>query len=214
MTLRSKLILVSVILIILTLASAGLFGYRQSRWHIKALAKDLLIAKTDHAFELSEQYYRNSLGPTEELKKQIAQLQIAEEGYVAVISNEPGEGKGKLIVHPTNMGKVLYNKEFNHIKKLLDDIDKHDYDGYSGTIAYTQGTSARGRKGAAKIGYFKYLKPWKWVILSTGYVDDVYSNRSELRTTIVLTVIGFNACWYPDCFNNYQADVCPCAAAD
>jgi len=190
MTLRSKLILVSVIFIIMTLAFAGLFGYRQSRWHIKILAKDLLIAKTNHAYELCEQFYRNSLEPSNELKRQIAQLQIAEEGYVAVISNEPGINKGRLIVHPTDVGRNLYNDEFEHIKELLDDIDKHDTNGYSGFTVYRQGTDARGRKGAEKIGYFKYLKPWNWVILSSGYVDDVYSNRYELRTTISLTVLG------------------------
>ncbi len=190
MTLRFKLILVSVILIIMTLASAGLFGYRQSRWHIKELAKELLVAKTNHAYELCDQSYQNFLDPTDKLKEIIAHLEIADDGYVAVISNETGINKGRLIVHPTSVGKILYNEEFSHIKKMIDDIDENNFDGYSGFIAYNQGTVARGRQGAAKIGYFKYLKEWEWVILSTGYVDDVFSNRYELRTTLSLTVIA------------------------
>lgn len=190
MTLRFKLILVSVILIIVTLASAGLFGYRQSRWHIKELAKELLVAKTEHAYELCEQYYQNSLEPTDKLKKLIAQLEIADDGYVAVISNETGENKGRLVVHPTSVGKILYTEEFSHIKAMIDDIGENDLDGYSGFITYNQRTVARGRQGAAKIAYFKYLKEWEWVILATGYVDDVFSNRYELRTTLSLTVLA------------------------
>lgn len=190
MTLKLKLILVSVFLIMVTVAAAGFFGYRESKDEIKKLARELLVSKTEQAYALCDRHYKNSLEPSDELKKEIADLQIAKDGYISVIDNQDGPNKGVLIIHPTDVGKPLYNDDFPHIRKILDEIDFNDrVSGYSNFTYYRQVTHAKGRQGEKKIGYFKYFAPWHWVILATGYEKDVFSSRDQLRRTLFQIVV-------------------------
>ncbi len=184
MSLRLKLILVSVLLIVTTVAVSGFLVYRESKWKIKELARELVISKTEQAFALCDRHYKNSLEPSEELKREIAALKIAENGYVSVISDD-GPLKGVLIVHPTDIGKSLYNEQFAHIKAIVDEIAENDQVmGYSNFTYYRQGTAAKGRQGEKKIGYFKYFAPWNWIILATGYESDVFASRDQLRYSL------------------------------
>ncbi|MFQ5866248.1 MAG: SpoIIE family protein phosphatase [bacterium] len=186
MTLKVKLIIVAVFLIMVTVTVAGYLGYRESKSQLKKLARELLVAKTEQAFALCAQHYKNAQKPSVALKKQIASIQIAKDGYISVLGNEDGPNKGVLVVHPTNEGSVLYNDDFPHIKKILDDIDSRGkVNGDSSFTYYRQHTPAKGRKGEEKIGYYKYFAPWHWVILSTGYEKDVFSSRDQLRRTLI-----------------------------
>ncbi len=190
MSLKAKLIIVSVCLIVTTVALAGLLGYRESKGKLKELARELLVAKTDQAFSLCAHQYKTSLRPSEDLKREIAELSVAENGYIAVLSDADGPRHGVLVIHPSDAGKSLYNENFPHIMKILDTIDANGrVNGDSGFSYYRQGTSARGRQGQKKIGYYKYFAPWNWVILATGYENDVYSSREELKRT-VYQIIG------------------------
>ncbi len=189
MSLRVKIILVSIILIVGSVTVATFLSYREGKWKIKALARELLVSKTEQAFALCDRHYKNSLEPSDELKQEIAQLQIARDGYISVLWNGNGPRKGELVVHPTAAGKSLYNERFPHIKAILDEIDAHDgVSGYANFTFYSQVTDARGRQGEKKIGYFKYFAPWKWVILATGYEKDVFSSRDQLRETLIQLV--------------------------
>ncbi len=195
MTLKAKLISLIVFEVAFIVLTGGWFTYRESKWRVKDLAKDLLVAKTDQAFALCDRHYKNSLEPSEELKQEIAAVKIAKDGYIAVIDNDSSR-KGVLIVHPTDVGKPLYNDQFPHIKAVLDEIDAHhDANGYANFTVYKQGTNAKGRQGEKKIGYYKYFAPWKWVIMSTGYEKDVFASREQLKKTlfqivVVVLVIG------------------------
>lgn len=189
MTLKAKLISLIVFEVAVTVLLAGWLTYRESKWRVKDLARDLLVARTEQAFALCDRHYKNSLQPSEELKQEIAAVKIAKDGYIAVIDNDPSR-KGVLIVHPTDVGKPLYNEQFPHIKAILDEIDAHHgRNGYANFTAYRQGTRAKGRQGEEKIGYFKYFAPWKWVIMATGYEKDVFASREQLKATLFQIVI-------------------------
>jgi serine phosphatase RsbU (regulator of sigma subunit) len=186
MSFKLKLILVAVFVLMLTVTVAGFLGYRESKWKIKDLAKELLMTKTEQAFALCERHYKNSLQPSDELKKEIAAIRIAKDGYIAVLSNEDGPGKGVLVIHPSDIGVSVYTDEFPHIKAILDSIDSNGkVHGYSNFTYYRQGTEAKGRRGEKKIGYYKYFAPWDWVILATGYEKDVFASRDALRKTLI-----------------------------
>ena len=190
MSFKLKLILVAIFFIMLTVAVAGFLGYRESKWELKKLAQELLISKTEQAFALCDRHYKNSLQPSDELKKEIAETKIAKDGYITVIGNKDGPDKGVLIIHPTDVGKSLYNNDFPHIKAIIDEIDANDgIQGYANFTYYRQHTVAKGRQGEKKIGYFKYFAPWDWIILSTGYEKDVFSSRDELRATLIPLVM-------------------------
>ncbi len=190
MSLKLKLIILIVFEIVLTVALVGFLSYRESKWKIKELASELLVSKTEQAFALCDRHYKNSLELSEELKQEIADIRIAANGYVVVINNEDGPNKGVLIVHPTDVGKSLYNEDFQHIKDILDEIDLNDgVMGYNNLVYYHQGTNAKGRQGEKKIGYFKYFAPWHWVILATGYEKDVFASRDQLRAILIPLVV-------------------------
>ncbi len=186
MSFKLKLTLLVVFDVMLTVAVAGFLSYRESKWEIKKLARDLVVAKTEQAFALCERHYKTTGQPSEELKREIAAIQIAKDGYISVLSDKDGPNKGVLIVHPSDVGKSLYNDEFPHIKKILDEIDAHGkIHGYGNFTYYRQHTEAKGRQGEKKIGYFKYFAPWDWVILATGYEKDVFESRDTLRSTLI-----------------------------
>lgn len=190
MSLKLKLIILIICEIVSTVALVGFLSYRESKWKIKELARELLVSKTEQAFALCDRHYKNSLEVSAELKQEIADIGIAADGYVTVINNEDGLNKGVLIIHPTDVGKSLYNDDFQHIKDVLDEIDLNDgVMGYSNLIYYRQGTNAKGRQGEKKIGYFKYFAPWHWVILATGYEKDVFASRDQLRATLIPLVV-------------------------
>jgi len=190
MSFKLKLIILIVFEIVLTVALVGFLSYRESKWKIKELARELLVSKTEQAFALCDRHYKNSLEPSEELKQEIADIRIAADGYVTVINNQDGTNKGVLIVHPTDVGRSLYNEDFQHIKDILDEIDLNDgVMGYSNIINYRQGTKAKGRQGEEKIGYYKYFAAWHWVILATGYEKDVFASRDQLRAILIPLVV-------------------------
>jgi len=190
MTLRLKLIFLAILEIILTVSIAGYFGYRESRSEIEKLAKDLTKSKTQEAFSLIDQYYKNGAEFSDELREKIASIQIANEGYIAVIDNMDGPQKGKLVIHPSNEGLLLYNDNFPHIVKILNEIDENGkLLGFGNFTHYRQQTIAKGRKGEMKIGYFKYFSPWNFVILATGYERDIFASRVIVRNSTIQVII-------------------------
>lgn len=192
MSLKIKLILLATFEIIVTVTVAGYLGYQVSQNEIKKLAREVLKTKTELAFALAEHHYKTSTEPPGDLKKEIAQVQIAKDGYISVLDNSNGPRKGVLIVHPSNEGANLYNEDFPHIMKILDEIDAQPDSlkyGYGNYTSYRQHTEAKGRMGEKKIGYFKYFPPWHWVILTTGYESDVYSSRDQVKRTAVQVIL-------------------------
>ena len=196
MSFKLKLIFVAVFVLMVTVAVAGFLGYRESKWKVKDLARELLQAKTERAFALCEQAYQSHRLPPESVKRKIAAIRIGEDGYIAVLKNEPGPEKGVLVVHPSDVGVSIYNDDFPHIQKIIDSINAHGgQHGYSDFILYRQGTEARGLRGERKIGYYMYFAPWKWVILGTGYEKDIFASRDALRKTLfqVFVLVGIVA---------------------
>ncbi len=186
MSFKVKVILVSILGLMLTVGLAGFLGYRESKRKVKDLARELLQAKTEKAFALCEQHYKIYGEPSQELKDQIAAIQIATDGYIAVLQNADGPEKGTLLVHPSDVGVSIYNDRFPHIQAIFDSIDarggQHGYDNF---IYYRQGTAAKGLQGAKKVGYYKYFAPWRWVILATGYEKEIFASRDALRATLI-----------------------------
>ena len=80
MSLKLKLILLIVFEIILAVALVSSIIYRESKVEIRKLAREILIAKTQQAFALCDHHYKNSLEPSDELKKELADIVIVKDG--------------------------------------------------------------------------------------------------------------------------------------
>ncbi len=191
MTLRAKLIVFALVEIVLTIVIVGILAFRESKQELENLANEVLRAKTEYAYALCERDQHLHDRPTEELKKEIAAVRIAIDGYITVIDNSP-ENKGTLLVHPANVGKNLYNDDFPHVKKIIDRINELGRPPkYSGYTDYAQRTEARGRAGDRKIGYYLYYEPWNWILLSTSYEGDIFGPSATVKQhTIQLVVLS------------------------
>ncbi len=193
MTLRTKLSLVIIIDIVATLLIAGFLIISESRQVIQTLARELLQGRSQYAFLQCQNYFDTNGGePAEALIDAIQGVSIADEGYMFVFSNDARpEHRGTLIIHPTDAGNYIGN--FPHIKQVLEEIDGGGNEhGQSGFITYRQGTEARGRQGAIKIGHYIYFAPWGWVIMSSGYEDDLHGQADAVfeRVTAGVIVLG------------------------
>ncbi|MCG8608797.1 hypothetical protein MJD09_27900, partial [bacterium] len=70
MSFKAKIIIIVVFILIATMGLAGFLGYRESKFKVKELARELLITKTNKAFALCDHHYKSSPMPSEELKKE------------------------------------------------------------------------------------------------------------------------------------------------
>jgi serine phosphatase RsbU (regulator of sigma subunit) len=189
MTLRSKLIAIALAEIVLTIAVVGALAFRESKHELENLSRELLRAKTEYAYALCERYDQEYGQPNDEIKQALAAMRISADGYISVLDNSP-EGKGRLVVHPAEIGKNLYNDEFPHVKKIYDQIDAMgEQPGYGGFTEYVQRTEARGRAGERKIGYYLYYKPWQWILLATSYESDIFESSATVKEHTTLIVI-------------------------
>jgi serine phosphatase RsbU (regulator of sigma subunit) len=189
MSLRLKLILVAVISIALTVALSGYLGNRYSQQAIEKLAEELTKSKAEQAFALAVYHNRNKATPSDDLKKEIAEIKIAKNGYIFVVDNSDGPHKGVLTIHPSNVG--LDVSHVVHIRRILDEIGKNNFrNGYSNFIRYSQYTDAKDRRSEMKIGYFKYFAPWNWVIIAAGYESDIFASSFEVQKNMIQIVIS------------------------
>jgi len=189
MTLRFKLIAVALVEIVLTITVVGALAFRESKHELENLARELLRAKTEYAYALCERYNQEYGEPSDEIKQALTAMRISADGYISVLDNSP-ESKGKLVVHPAEVGKNLYNDEFPHIKKIYDQINAMGgQPGYGGFTVYVQRTEARGRAGERKIGYYLYFKPWNWILLATSYESDIFVSSAIVRQNTVQIVV-------------------------
>lgn len=189
MTFRAKLSLILVLEILATISIVGILAFRRSKAELETLARDLLRARTEYAYTLCEMYNDTHHHPVSELKERIQHVRIADDGYIAVLSNAEG-ARGTLLIHPTSEGMDVNIPEFPHIQKIIREINAAGgEDGFANFITYRQGTDARGRQGEKKIGYYKYFAPWQWILLSTGYEKDVYSATLTVRRRVIEAIV-------------------------
>ena len=66
MSFKFKIIFTVVFIMMVALGLAGFLGYRESKWKIKDLARELLITKTERAFALCDHHYKTSPLPSDE----------------------------------------------------------------------------------------------------------------------------------------------------
>jgi len=190
MTLRAKFVLMGLLEIGLTISIVGVVIYGESRKEIESLARDLLRARTDFAYALCERYDELYHQPTAELREEIRRVRIATDGYIAVIQNEPADKKGVLVIHPASEEKNINTIEFPHIQDIIKNVDASGpQDGYAGYKDFEQKTEARGRQGEQKIGYYRYYKPWGWILLSTAYEGDIFHRAEAVKERAVIAVV-------------------------
>lgn len=186
MNLRTKLSLIMLIDILAMVGLVGFLAFTGSKDVIESLSRELLKAQTEYAYTLCSKYYETYFEPTEELKRTIAGVQIAGDGYIFVFNAT--QPRTDLVIHPSDVGANI--GDFPHIKQVLEEIEENGrHDGASNFIVYTQGTDAKNRQGERKIGYYVYFAPWNWVLMSSGYETDLYGRTEAVRHRVYEAII-------------------------
>jgi len=117
------------------------------------------------------------------LKQAVLAIRIGETGYIAAL--DAGPQKGVATIHPTKEGaNLLAAKDSQGFEFVREMLDKK-----SGTIRYDwvnpDETSAR-----AKIAVFDPYPAWDWVVISSGYVEEITRGADTAVRDIALMALA------------------------
>ena len=124
-------------------------------------------------FEISE--------PMRELKKLIHEFKILSSGYGFVI-----DSMGNAIIHPTKEGQNILAAKDGDGHEIIKELVKVK----SGIVAYSWINKELGETSPRpKIASLAYYKPWDWIIATSSYTDELYSELRGLRNVLLLLSI-------------------------
>jgi methyl-accepting chemotaxis protein len=121
--------------------------------------------------------------PFRHLKDMIRNFRFLRTGYFFAV-----DSKGVATIHPTKEGQdlsaILDPGGRSPIREMLTQKE--------GILRYNWINSERGESTAReKISTFTYYKPWDWVIATSSYNDELFSELQALRNTLlILAVLG------------------------
>jgi methyl-accepting chemotaxis protein len=124
-------------------------------------------------FEISE--------PMREVKKLIREIKIGKTGYAFVL-----DGLGNAIVHPAKEGQNILEAKDADGHDLIKEIVKLK----EGVLSYSWINKNLGETHARqKITTIAYFKPWDWIVATSSYTEELYSELRGLRNTLLLLAI-------------------------
>jgi methyl-accepting chemotaxis protein len=124
-------------------------------------------------FEISE--------PLREVKKLIRDIKIGKTGYAFVI-----DGLGNAIVHPALEGQNILAAKDADGHDLIKEIVKLK----EGVISYSWINKKLGETHARqKLTTLAYFKSWDWIVATSCYTEELYSELRGLRNTLLLLAI-------------------------
>ncbi|MBW7456317.1 methyl-accepting chemotaxis protein, partial [Paenibacillus sepulcri] len=204
LSIRVKLILVSLLLLLTPVLVLGIISYQVSFKEADLLIKKNLSNSVHMAIEMTEALSQQVkqggmtqeeaeenmkqllLGPKEGDTRPInANIDMGENGYFFVL-NENGD----LLAHPLLEGQNIAEKQtsdgFFYIKDM---IQKGLSGGGFSTFLWPLPNSA---KEAEKIVYAEASPEWGWIIAAGSYMQDYNSGQKHIRDTIIITLL---CCW-------------------
>jgi len=121
-------------------------------------------------FEISE--------PMRELKKLIHEIKILKSGYGFVI-----DSMGNAIIHPTQEGRNILAAKDGDGHEIIKEFVKVK----AGIVAYSWLNKELGEtRPRQKIASLAYYKPWDWIIATSSYTDELYSELRGLRNVLLV----------------------------
>jgi methyl-accepting chemotaxis protein len=121
--------------------------------------------------------------PLQHLKVMIRSFKVLRTGYFFAV-----DGRGVATIHPTKEGQDLLSIQDpigrSAVREMLAQKE--------GVVRYSWLNSERGESsGKEKISTLAYYKPWDWVIATSSYTDELFSELRSLRDTLlILALLG------------------------
>ncbi|MFS0574562.1 methyl-accepting chemotaxis protein [Sporosarcina sp. 179-K 3D1 HS] len=194
-SIRTKMILLTAILVLLPCLFIGFYSYFQASKSLAGLGRDEIKDKVEIAVStlglLQQQVDKGYI--TEETAQQIAKTELigplvgggkrnlnsayhfGEEGYVTIISKE-----GLAIGHPAIEGnEVIDLEDENGVHYIKDFIEKAESGG-----GYTEYI----HDDAEKIAYSAVFEEWGWILSGSAYYKDFNTSANQLLYSLFITV--------------------------
>jgi len=117
-----------------------------------------------------------------ELKKLIHEIRIVKTGYAYVL-----DSLGNAIVHPALEGKNILDAKDGDGREIIKELVKLK----TGVISYPWINKSLGETHARqKIATLAYYQPWDWIIATSSYTEELYSELRGLRNVLLLLSIA------------------------
>jgi methyl-accepting chemotaxis protein len=204
MTIRKKLMLISLVLLLAPVAILGAVSYKVSARENNAQIEDNLRNSVKMAIELigsfddavkkgvmtkedaQERVRQLLLGPKQDGARSVNKhIDLGPNGYFFAITPS-----GDLTMHPSLEGQNIIDKKtsdgFYYIKDL---IQKGQNGGGFTIYNWPLPNSA---KEAEKITYSELAPQWGWIICAGSYMQDYTAGQRRILHAIIITLIG---CW-------------------
>jgi methyl-accepting chemotaxis protein len=204
-SLRAKMIVILLLLLLIPSLIIGLVGYQVSKAQLNQsgqvqLKNDVRLLNSTievlnnevraHQITLAEaqeQVKEEILGPKTNGKRPInRQFNLGKNGYFFILDNKAAE-----VAHPSLEGKSIWNITSADGKKVGQDLVKVGNNG-GGFYTY-EWPLPNSKQVATKITYVEAAPAWGWVVCAGSYMSDFNSGASQvlliLGATLVVAII-------------------------
>ncbi len=208
LTIRVKLIAISLILLLLPITSLGITAYKVSTKETEELVSSKLSSNVQLVIEmietLDESVQKNRISKTdaeEQLKEMIlgerledgtrpinARLDLGEHGYFYILNQN-----GELLAHPKQEGEVIIDKQASDGTYYIKDVIASGLKPEGGFTYYLWPLANEGdadsTKEAMKITFSKTAPAWGWIVVAGSYVQDFDTGQDNIFRAIIITLI-------------------------
>ncbi|MBH5318347.1 cache domain-containing protein [Paenibacillus sp. GSMTC-2017] len=209
LTIRKKLLIMSLTLLTLPILVLGAVAYQISIKETDALIESKLSSSVNLAIELIENMessVKSGLLSEEEAQEQVRTLllgakntdgtrpinkaiDLGPNGYFFIIDKQ-----GKLLAHPVLEGENIWDKQTSDGTYYIQNLIAEGLDGggatyYNWPLPKTDGMVSNGGAEALKISYAKQANSWGWIIAAGSYMKDYNAGQKNIMEGIVTTLI-------------------------
>jgi methyl-accepting chemotaxis protein len=199
-SLRAKMIVILLLLLLIPSLVIGLVGYKVSKAQLDQsgqtqLKNDVrLLNSTIEVLnnevrsgqismnEAQEQVKEEILGPKENGKRPINhQFDLGKNGYFFILNNQAVE-----VAHPTLEGKSIWKTKSSDGKMVGQDLVRIGNNG--GGIYTYEWPLPNSKKVATKITYTEAAPAWGWIVCAGSYTSDFNSGASQVLMVLGITL--------------------------
>ncbi|MEK5205506.1 methyl-accepting chemotaxis protein [Psychrobacillus sp. FSL H8-0510] len=202
MSIKVKLVSISILLLTVPLLILGIISYEKSFSSLDNLGNKILKNSVEITIEiigvLNESVENGDLTLEEAQEKAKMEIlgeisaegtrpinkniEIGENGYIYILNNE-----GSLLAHPSLEGQNMWDQEDSHGKKFIQDSIKVGNDG-GGFTYYDWALPTDENQIEGKVTYSKVDPYWGWIINASTYEMDFNKSSKDILTLIIITI--------------------------
>ncbi|UVI29594.1 methyl-accepting chemotaxis protein [Paenibacillus spongiae] len=204
LTIRSKLLLVSLLMLLIPVSVLGIISYNVAKSESDELIKKDLSNTVKMGLEITAVYeaaVEKGTMSEKEAQEEVKQIllglktgdtrtinphiDLGKHGYFYVIDT-----KGTLLAHPLLEGQNIMDKKTSSGFYYIQDLVKKAQDG--GGFTTYDWPLPDSTKEAEKITYAEISPKWGWIVAGGSYMQDYTSGQTRILNTILITLIS---CW-------------------